>query len=90
MGIMVDAAADAQAAVAVVRLRRGVVGESRRVCHVVPIPETGPVPSTLTALCGEAILPRQAEVLESISGMPCVACLARSRGTATAGLPAAG
>ncbi|WP_210718419.1 hypothetical protein [Amycolatopsis acididurans] len=64
--------------VAVVRLRRGVVGECKRVSHIVPIPEHGPIPSHLTALCGELILPEQAEVLSGVSGMPCEACLARS------------
>lgn len=64
--------------VAVVRLRRGVVGERKRVCHVVPIPERGPLPDELTALCGEPILPADAEVLDRVCGMPCEMCLARS------------
>jgi hypothetical protein len=59
---------------ALVRLRRGVVGESRRVCHLIPVP-TGPVPEYLTALCGEAIHPGEAEVLAGLRGMPCHACL---------------
>lgn len=64
--------------VAVVRLRRGVVGERRRVCHIVAIPEHGPIPAELSALCGETILPAQAEVMGRVCGMPCEACLARS------------
>jgi hypothetical protein len=64
---------------ALVRLRRGVVGESRRVCHLIPVPD-GPVPAHLTAahltaLCGEAIFPGEAEVLDGLRGMPCHACL---------------
>ncbi|HJQ45440.1 MAG TPA: hypothetical protein VJ870_03810 [Amycolatopsis sp.] len=64
--------------VVVVRLRQGVVGERRRVCHIVPIPAEGAVPACLTALCGEPILPAQAEVLDRVCGMPCEVCLARS------------
>ena len=76
MGNLVRAAtADA---VVVVRLRHGVVGETKRVCHVVPVPERGHIPAELTALCGEPILPAQAEVLDRVCGMPCETCLARS------------
>ncbi|KAA9157162.1 hypothetical protein FPZ12_025580 [Amycolatopsis acidicola] len=64
--------------VAVVRLRRGVAGERKRVCHIVPIPDAGPIPEYLTALCGEFIVPGDAEVLDRICGMPCEACLTRS------------
>ncbi|TNC21915.1 hypothetical protein [Amycolatopsis alkalitolerans] len=63
--------------VAVIRLRRGVVGERRRVSHLVPLPAEGPIPSELTAVCGEVIAPAQAEVLNGVCGMPCEACLAR-------------
>lgn len=59
---------------ALVRLRRGVVGESRRVCHLIPVP-AGPVSGHLTALCGEAIFPGEAEVLSGLRGMPCHPCL---------------
>jgi hypothetical protein len=61
-----------------VRLRPGVVGESRRVVHVVhvvPAPQdTGEVPAVLTALCGEQIRPGTAEVLPGLGGMPCGPC----------------
>jgi hypothetical protein len=63
--------------VAIVRLRRGVVGECKRVSHLVPLPAEGPIPERLLAVCGEVILPAQAEVLDGIAGMPCEACLAR-------------
>jgi hypothetical protein len=65
-------------AVAVVRLRRGIVGESRRVCHVVPIPEGDTTPSYLTALCGVRIYPGQGEVLGAFTGMPCDSCVVAS------------
>lgn len=73
MGFLLSEPAEA---IAVVRLRRGVVGETRRVCHVVPIPVSGACPSELTALCGERIGPGQAELLSSLRGMPCEVCLA--------------
>ncbi|WP_236796900.1 hypothetical protein [Amycolatopsis sp. GM8] len=63
--------------VAVIRLRRGVVGECRRVSHLVPLPAEGPIPEQLIAVCGEIILPAHAEVLNGIGGMPCEACLGR-------------
>ncbi|MEV4151107.1 hypothetical protein AB0J40_46170 [Amycolatopsis sp. NPDC049691] len=63
---------------ALVRLRRGVVGESRRVCHLIPVPAAGAVPARLTALCGEAIYPGDAEVLDGLRGMPCHRCLMES------------
>jgi hypothetical protein len=66
------------AAVALVRLRRGVVGESKRVCHLIPIPVGPAAPDYLTALCGERVYSGQAEVLDRISGMPCHLCLVRS------------
>ncbi|WP_228714157.1 MULTISPECIES: hypothetical protein [Prauserella] len=64
----------------VVRLRRGVVGETRRVCHLVPAPDPalGTPPRELAALCGEEILPGQAELLSGFTGMPCETCLAVS------------
>jgi hypothetical protein len=61
--------------VLLVRLRFGVVGESRRVVHVVPAPQNATtVPAVLTALCGEQIRPGTAEVLPELGGMPCGPC----------------
>ena len=60
---------------ALVRLRHGVVGESRRVCHVLPVPAGPAIPARLTALCGEVIVPGEAEVLDGVCGMPCHPCL---------------
>lgn len=61
-----------------VRLRRGVVGETKRTCHLVPTPNGDAMPETLIALCGEVIKPGTAELLDTPSGMPCVGCLFRS------------
>ncbi|NIH81129.1 hypothetical protein [Amycolatopsis viridis] len=63
---------------ALVRLRPGATGERDRVCHLVPIPETGPIPEVLVARCGAPIRCGSAELLERICGMPCEACLARA------------
>lgn len=66
-------------AVLLVRLRAGVVGESRRSVHVVPFPlrERGDV---LVAYCGLPIVPVLAEYLDEVRGMPCELCLARATG----------
>ncbi|MEU6646005.1 hypothetical protein ABZ863_26120 [Saccharomonospora sp. NPDC046836] len=71
-------------AVMVVRLRQGTVGETRRVCHVVRVPDTAP--GELVALCGERIGPGQAELLTAITGMPCEVCLMMSARSAPGGL----
>lgn len=57
-----------------------VVGETRRVCHLVPVlvPESREVPVVLRAYCGLEIARGAAELLDGISGMPCEECLARS------------
>lgn len=65
--------------VLLVRLRAGVVGESRRSVHVVPFPvrERGDV---LVAYCGLPIVPVLAEYLDGMAGMPCELCVARAAG----------
>jgi hypothetical protein len=61
------------------RLPNGeVVGESRRVCHLVPVPNVVDVPEVLRAYCGQQIAPGTAERLNRVCGMPCEPCLARS------------
>lgn len=55
-----------------------VVGETRRVCHLVPVPDVDAMPRFLVAYCGLRILPDTAEVLPSVVGMPCELCMARS------------
>ncbi|RDI27600.1 hypothetical protein [Lentzea flaviverrucosa] len=63
-------------AVLLVRKRAGVVGETQRTCHLVPVPD-GDTPLALTAYCGELIRQGEAELLDRPSGMPCVDCLFR-------------
>jgi hypothetical protein len=63
------------ATVMLVRLLPGVVGESRRVVHVVAAPDDiTSVPEVLTAFCGAQIAPGTAEVLPDLGGMPCELC----------------
>ena len=64
--------------VALVRFRRGVVGETKRVCHIVPLPTHHEIPDVLTAFCGTEIGPGQADILPRITGMPCEWCIARA------------
>jgi hypothetical protein len=54
------------------------IGESRRTCHLVPLPDADAMPRFLTAYCGLRIAPGSGEVLASPCGMPCEACLVRS------------
>ncbi|GLZ29436.1 hypothetical protein Lesp02_16260 [Lentzea sp. NBRC 105346] len=68
---------DARLPVLLVRKRAGIVGESQRTCHLVPMPEDGRPPLALTAYCGELIHRGEAELLTQPSGMPCVGCLFR-------------
>lgn len=53
-----------------VRFRSGVVGETWRVVHVA----TGPVLEEYRALCEAVLGVDEAEVLEGVMGMPCMAC----------------
>jgi hypothetical protein len=59
-----------------VRLRRGLVGETCREVHIVPIQQVDTIPAVLTAYCGLRIRPGTAELLPEPAGMPCVHCLA--------------
>lgn len=54
------------------------IGERRRTCHLVPLPDTDTIPRHLTAYCGLPIWPGSGEVLAAPSGPPCEACLLRS------------
>lgn len=56
-----------------VRFRRGVVGETKRTTHLVPVP-VGDMPIVLVALCGTEFGPEQADLLDGIRGMPCEHC----------------
>ncbi|SFR20121.1 hypothetical protein SAMN04488564_105124 [Lentzea waywayandensis] len=62
--------------VLLVRKRAGVVGETQRTCHLVPVPDDDTL-LALTAYCGELIYQGEAELLAQPSGMPCVGCLFR-------------
>lgn len=53
----------------------GMVGESRRVVHVFPLPAGGSAPERLTAYCGAVFGRSELELLERPVGMPCVTCL---------------
>ena len=81
--------AEPAAGLVAARLRRGVrlpngrtTGETDREVHLVPV-FTGGIPSQLTALCGLVLTPGMADVINAVTGMPCLVCLALSRsGTA--------
>jgi hypothetical protein len=45
-----------------VRFRAGVVGLTRRVVHIVPVPADNEVPDRLTAYCGQPFERGQAEL----------------------------
>lgn len=54
----------------------GVVGTTRRVVHLVRLPEPhDPIPRRLVAECGASYAPGTAERVDRISGMPCERCL---------------
>jgi hypothetical protein len=61
--------------VMLVRLLPGVVGEARRVVHVVPVDEGMGIGPTLKTYCGELLDLDQVEQLEHPSGMPCPPCV---------------
>lgn len=68
-----------------VRYRRGIVGETKRSCHLVPAPEAEAVPEFLIALCGQKFAPDTCDLLELFQGMPCEQCVALAATHATAG-----
>lgn len=59
-----------------VRLKPGVVGESRRQVHVVPI--SSATADTFVAYCGLRLAREDADTLAEPVGMPCYLCLALS------------
>lgn len=71
-----------------VRYLPGVVGESRRVIHVVRITNVAEIPDVLVALCGERIRPGVAEQLYAPIGAPCNVCLFAASTPTGAELPA--
>lgn len=69
---------DVQPKLLLVRAREGLVGNVRRSCHVVIVPDGGALPEFLIACCGVQFTPGSAELLDQISGIPCEACLAKA------------
>jgi hypothetical protein len=57
-----------------VRFRRGVVGETKRTVHLVPVPTGDTMPPVLVAICGTEFGPEKADLLDGLRGMPCVHC----------------
>lgn len=61
--------------VLLVRLKFGVVSESQRKVHAVPLPDD-PHPTELIALCGAKFDdPDSTEFLSAMCGMPCNLCV---------------
>jgi hypothetical protein len=64
------------APILLVRYRVGVVGESRRVVHVVPMANARPIPEVLNTYCGERLPLGTVDLLDRPRGMSCTTCLA--------------
>jgi hypothetical protein len=62
-------------AVMLVRLLPGMIGETGRLVHIVPLPAAGPPAGWLTAYCGARFRPGTTELLSGPGGMPCFHCL---------------
>ena len=63
------------------RFRVGVVGESRRTVHVVPIDDAHVTADGLIAYCGQEIPAGTAVRLNQLEGMPCNLCVLRAAPT---------
>lgn len=61
--------------VVLIRLKPGIVGESRRVVHAVAPLHGDELPDVLTTHCGERIEPGTADLLDRPTGAPCPACV---------------
>jgi hypothetical protein len=70
-----------------VRPRQGAMGESRRLCHLIPKPSSDTRPIRLAALCGTQFAPDELEWLERPAGMPCLPCLLAAPTPTAATLP---
>ncbi len=76
--------------VVLVRYRPGVVGETTRTVHVVPLPTDGQA-GAVGALCGAALILDDIETVIPGEGMPCTLCLVtRATSTAPTGDPPPG
>lgn len=72
-----------------VRYRPGVIGETARTVHVVPLP-TDERASVVGALCGAALMVHDIEIVTLGEGMPCTMCVVtQALGTVPTGEPGA-
>ncbi|QUQ63796.1 hypothetical protein [Kutzneria sp. CA-103260] len=70
-----------------VRLRRGVVGESQRTTHLVDVTAVDRGFSWIKALCGERMVVGETDLLTDLTGMPCESCLIRASAGTTPSRP---
>jgi hypothetical protein len=58
--------------------RAGVIGETQRTVHAVPLlPGRRSAQGMLTALCGAILTPAELEIVAFREGIPCIACVFR-------------
>jgi hypothetical protein len=57
-----------------------IVGERDRQVHFVTLSTGAPTPLQLTTLCGQHITRDDADLIDTITGMPCALCLAQIPG----------
>ena len=74
----VEYVSDSDPVFALVRVRRGVVGESRRTTHLVDMTAVDRGSGSLQALCGEWLAAGDTDLLVDLIGMPCESCLIRA------------
>ncbi|HKR51963.1 MAG TPA: hypothetical protein VJT72_20775 [Pseudonocardiaceae bacterium] len=73
--------------VMLVRYRPGVIGETARTVHVIPLP-TGEQAGAVSTLCGTTLMHGDIEIVGAGEGMPCTLCVVnQALGTAPAGEP---
>jgi hypothetical protein len=75
--------------VVLLRHRPGVVRETSRMVHVVPLPLAGEAGVAGVALCGALLCPDEVETVHPVSGVPCSLCLISHISAATSQTPAA-
>lgn len=75
--------------VVLLRHRLGVVGDTSRMVHVVPLPLVGEAGVAGVALCGALLCPDEVETVHPGSGVPCSLCLISHISAATSPTPAA-
>lgn len=64
--------------VLLLRYRRGLVGESRRLVHIATVPNDDVPLESVTAYCGHSFVPGEAELVGEGQGAPCFACLIKA------------